>query len=127
MPHAVHSSSAPSIKPVFPLAVKLGVGGVLGVVTVASYLNRNAINALIDNNMSRSKDLLESRRIRIYEEEERIKQRKLEWQLLSFASYGSWTKTRSQVKFLQDKLDRKDRNTWQDLLQELEENNNKSS
>ncbi|KAG2388005.1 hypothetical protein C9374_000855 [Naegleria lovaniensis] len=126
MPHAVHSASTPTFKPVFPLALKLGVGGFLGVVTVASYLNRNTITTLIDNNMSRSKDLIENRRIRIYEEEERIKQRKLEWQLLSFASYGSWSQTRSQVKFLQDKLDHKDRNTWQDLLQELDENKKSS-
>lgn len=76
--------------------------------------------------MARTKDVIEHRRIRIYEEEERMKQRKLEWQLLSFASYGNWSKTRSQVKYLQDKFEHKERNTWQDLVQGMDENNKSS-
>lgn len=116
MPH-----TAAAFKPVFPTALKLSVLGVVGGITVASILSQNAISTLIDNNMMRTKDLIESRRIRIYEEEERMKQRKLEWQLLSYSSYGNWTRTRSQVKFLQDRLEHKERNTWDDLIQGLDE------
>jgi len=122
MPHSVSAT----LKPVFPLSVKLGVTGILGAVTIASYLNKNLISTIIDNNMARTKDVIEHRRIRIYEEEERMKQRKLEWQLLSFASYGNWSKTRSQVKYLQDKFEHKERNTWQDLVQGMDENNKSS-
>ena len=125
MPHTVASSAVP-LKPVFPFALKLGVGGVVGAITIASYLNKNAIAQLIDNNMPKTKEVIENRRIRIYEEEDRIKQRKLEWQLLAFGSYGNWTRTRSQVKFLQDRVEHKERNTWQDLMQTLDENNKSS-
>ncbi|KAL9656433.1 hypothetical protein ABK040_005198 [Willaertia magna] len=106
--------------PVFPLLYKAGAAGVIIGSFVFAGFNGKAISQLIDNNMKKSKEIIEERRIRVLEEEERIKQRKLEFQLLSYAGYGRWNTTKAQAKYLQDKLEHKERNNYQDLLVEYE-------